>query len=71
MFCLLIDTKLVPKAKITVWLANLLDSPDHNPSVISWENEKEKLFKINDQHQLAQLWGLAKENPKMNYDNFR
>ena len=64
-------TQVMPKAKITVWLAKLLDSPAHNPRVVQWENRERKIFRINDQEELARLWGQAKGNPEMTYEKFR
>ena len=60
----------MPKAKITVWLARLLGSEAHNPSVVEWKNRDIGEFRINDQEELARLWGACKNNPTMSYEKF-
>jgi len=54
--------------KITQWILSLLRDPEYNPRVISWENEKEGVFYINDTAKYAKLWGDRKKNPSMNYE---
>eukprot|EP00095_Tigriopus_kingsejongensis_P011870 maker-scaffold180_size281610-snap-gene-1.28 protein:Tk11870 transcript:maker-scaffold180_size281610-snap-gene-1.28-mRNA-1 annotation:"protein c-ets-1-b-like" len=60
----------IPKAKITTWLDQLLNSRKYNPKVVKWENKEEGLFRVVDQKELARLWGEVKSNKKMNYDKF-
>ena len=62
------STSSMPKAKITIWLAKLLESKEHNPQVVRWENKEAKVFRIVDQDELARLWGDAKNNPDMTYE---
>lgn len=54
--------------KITQWIMSLLQNPQHNPSVLTWEDEKTGTFKINNTTQYAKLWGKKKNNHKMNYE---
>jgi len=54
--------------KITQWILSLLRDPEYNPRVISWENEQEGVFYINDTAKYAKLWGDRKKNPSMNYE---
>ena len=63
-------TPNVPKAKITLWMTRLLESPAHNPRVVKWEDKSEGTFRIVDQRELSRLWGVAKRNPGMDYDKF-
>ncbi len=65
------ERKPIPKAKITHWLLKVLRSPDHNPSVIRWENEETGEFRVVDQAELGRMWGVAKGNPQMDYEKFR
>merc|ERR1711988_1733990 len=44
------------------------ENPQHNPSVLTWEDEKTGTFKINNTTQYAKLWGKKKNNHKMNYE---
>jgi hypothetical protein len=53
--------------KISRWLVTLLRNPDHNPSVITWINAEDGVFKIINSSKLAHLWGLKKGNPNMDY----
>ena len=70
-----LKTNPMPKAKITKWLRNILDSPDHNPKVLEWEEKmggkSDGVFRINDQNELVALWAHAKDNPNMSYDSLR
>ena len=59
------------KAKITQWLLEVLRSPEHNPSVMRWEDEERGVFRMVDHAELARMWGIAKNNPDMDYHNFR
>ena len=61
----------VGKAKITHWLLKVLRSPDYNPSVMRWEDEDSGVFRVVDQAELGRMWGLAKNNPDMDYEKFR
>jgi hypothetical protein len=61
----------VPKAKITHWLLKVLRSPEHNPSVMRWEDEENGVFRVVDQAELGKMWGVAKNNPDMDYEKFR
>jgi len=36
----------LPKAKITVWNGNVLESPHHNPRVVTWVNRNEGKFTL-------------------------
>merc|ERR1712183_1106818 len=54
--------------KITQWILSLLRDPEYNPRVISWEDEQEGVFYINDTAKYAKLWGDRKKNPSMNYE---
>ena len=59
------------KAKITHWLLKVLRSPEHNPSVMRWEDEERGIFRVVDQAELGRMWGIAKNNPDMDYEKFR
>ena len=61
----------VGKAKITHWLLKVLRSPAHNPSVMRWEDEERGVFRVVDQAELGRMWGVAKNNPDMDYEKFR
>ena len=61
----------VGKAKITHWLLKVLRSPEHNPSVMRWEDEERGIFRVVDQAELGRMWGIAKNNPDMDYEKFR
>ena len=61
----------VGKAKITHWLLKVLRSPEHNPSVMRWEDEERGIFRVVDQAELGRMWGVAKNNPDMDYEKFR
>ena len=61
----------VGKAKITHWLLKVLRSPEHNPSVMRWEDEERGVFRVVDQAELGRMWGIAKNNPDMDYEKFR
>ena len=61
----------VGKAKITHWLLKVLRSPAHNPSVMRWEDEERGIFRVVDQAELGRMWGIAKNNPDMDYEKFR
>jgi len=54
--------------KITQWILALLCDPQYNPRVVSWDDEKEGVFFINDTALYAKLWGKRKNNPTMNYE---
>lgn len=54
--------------KITQWILALLRDPEYNPLVVSWDNEKEGVFFINDTALYAKMWGKKKNNPTMNYE---
>jgi hypothetical protein len=54
--------------KITQWILTLLRDPEYNPRVVSWDNEKEGVFFINDTALYAKMWGKKKNNPTMNYE---
>ena len=56
------------KQKISQWIVSLLRSRDHNPSVITWEDEPRGRFRITDSGAYARLWGTVKGNPAMNYE---
>ena len=64
-------TSSVGKAKITHWLLKVLRSPEHNPSVMRWEDEERGIFRVVDQAELGRMWGVAKNNPDMDYEKFR
>ena len=64
-------TSRVGKAKITHWLLKVLRSPEHNPSVMRWEDEERGIFRVVDQTELGRMWGVAKNNPRMDYKKFR
>ena len=61
----------VGKAKITHWLLKVLRSSEHNPSVMRWEDEERGVFRVIDQAELGRMWGIAKNNPDMDYEKFR
>ena len=64
-------TPPVGRAKITKWLAAVLESDAHNPKVMTWVDKSQGLFRITDQVELARLWGVAKNNKSMTYEKFR
>ena len=64
-------TSRVGKAKITHWLLKVLRSPEHNPSVLQWEDEESGIFRVVDKAELGRMWGIAKKNPRMDYKKFR
>ena len=66
-----ISSSNVGKAKITHWLLKVLRSPEHNPSVMRWEDEERGVFRVVDQAELGRMWGVAKNNPDMDYEKFR
>jgi len=56
------------KQKISQWIVSLLRNPETNPSVITWEDEPKGKFRVTDSVKYAQLWGVIKRNPNMNYE---
>jgi len=56
------------KQKISQWIVSLLRNPQHNPSVITWQDEIKGKFQITDSNAYADLWGKVKGNPNMNYE---
>jgi len=54
--------------KITQWILKLLDDQDYNPRVISWVDENQRKFKVQDTDEFARLWGKHKKNENMTYE---
>ncbi|KAE8746444.1 hypothetical protein FOCC_FOCC006810 [Frankliniella occidentalis] len=51
------------------FIYNLLEREESNPSVVTWENKEEKLFRIVNTEEIARLWGDHKGNKNMTYAN--
>jgi len=54
--------------KITQWILKLLDDQEYNPRVISWVDENQRKFKVQDTDEFARLWGKHKKNENMTYE---
>uniref|UniRef100_A0A914V9R2 ETS domain-containing protein n=1 Tax=Plectus sambesii TaxID=2011161 RepID=A0A914V9R2_9BILA len=59
-----------PTGNIHLWqfIRELLDNPAQFSACVRWLDRKEGIFKIENSHQLARLWGQRKNRTKMNYD---
>lgn len=57
------------KAKQTLpqFICETLKDPTYNPGSIKYLNENEGVFLIVKPKQIAELWGIVKGNPRMNY----
>ncbi|KAK3922645.1 ETS-related transcription factor Elf-5 [Frankliniella fusca] len=51
------------------FIYNLLENRETNPSVVTWENKDEKLFRIVNTEEIARRWGDHKGNKNMTYAN--
>ena len=49
-------------------MLDLLQSPEYNPSVVTWHNLDNMEFRVNDSTRLGGLWGVEKDNNTMNFD---
>ena len=49
-------------------MLDLLQSPQHNPSVVTWHNIENMEFRVNDSTKLGAFWGKEKDNETMNFD---
>ena len=49
------------------WIYEMLCKKD---PCIKWINQDSLTFRITQQHRLAGLWGIYKNNPKMNFNKF-
>jgi hypothetical protein len=58
------------KMKITQWIVKQLRNPEVNPRVVTWVQEDQGIFSIQDSAEYARLWGEFKGNTKMNYEKF-
>ncbi|KAG1674521.1 ETS factor [Nymphon striatum] len=54
--------------KLWKFMRDLLQSPQYNPRLIRWENAEDGVFRIVESGKIAQLWGMVKNNEKMNYE---
>lgn len=51
------------------FIRDLLCDPEHCPRIISWENEREGVFRVVHSTEVARLWGEKKNNKKtMTYE---
>ncbi|VEL14180.1 unnamed protein product [Protopolystoma xenopodis] len=50
------------------FILRLLDTPEHNPSIIRWLDENKTTFKLVNSAAVARLWGSHKQKPNMNYE---
>lgn len=50
------------------FLQSLLSCKKFNNKYIEWTNHPEGIFKLNDHHSVARLWGLQKKRKNMTYD---
>ncbi|XP_045585598.2 transcription factor ets-4 isoform X1 [Procambarus clarkii] len=57
--------------KLWEFLLDLLKDPTCNPSIIRWENEEEHIFRLTNQHEVAQRWGQRRpKDGSLPYDYF-
>ena len=52
---------------IIQWIYEMLCKEDQ---CVKWVNKDSLTFRITQQHRLAGLWGIYKNNPKMNFNKF-
>ena len=52
---------------IIKWIYEMLRKGD---PCVQWINQGRLIFRITQQHRLAELWGEHKSNPKMNFNKF-
>lgn len=50
------------------FLQSLLSCKKFNNKYIEWKNHPEGIFKLNDHHSVARLWGIQKKRKNMTYD---
>ncbi|XP_046863633.1 ETS-related transcription factor Elf-4-like isoform X2 [Xenia sp. Carnegie-2017] len=50
------------------FLQSLLNCKKFNSKYIEWKNHPEGIFKLNDHHSVARLWGIQKKRKNMTYD---
>ena len=50
------------------FIRDLLKNPTHNPKVIKWEDEEDRVFRIVQSETVASMWGSKKNNPNMTYE---
>lgn len=55
------------KPLLADFLAETIRDKDYNPSIIRWLNKEDGVFLIVKPKKIAELWGIRKGNPKMNY----
>lgn len=67
LFCILQTDQCV--GQLWEFIFGLLMNPATNPSVICWEDESKRLFRIVNTETIARLWGKHKGNEKMTYAN--
>ena len=50
------------------FLLELLNNPLYSPSLISWVDQSQGIFRLNNTKSVAALWGRCKGKPSMNYE---
>lgn len=50
------------------FLLELLNNPLYSPSLISWVDQSQGIFRLNNTKTVAALWGRCKGKPSMNYE---
>ena len=60
----------IPLPPLYVFIRNMLHNRAYNPTVISWVDESQGKFKVNNTVDFARTWGLMKSNrsEEMNYE---
>ena len=55
--------------KLCRFLLSLLQQPDQYPCV-TWKDKEDKIFKIVNPKEVANMWGSTKQKPEMKYEHF-
>ena len=58
------------KPRLCQYLAELLNNPERNPSMMEWVDREEGIFRFTDSGAVARMWGQRRHKPDMKYENF-
>ena len=56
--------------KLWEFILDLLHDPDHNPSIIRWDDQSLGVFRLINPEAIAKKWGERRKKNDLSYDNF-
>ncbi len=66
-FSVFLCSDIPSSAQLWEFTLQVLKKPKYN-NMVSWENQKEGLFRFHDAQAFAALWGKHRNRPNMTYD---